>query len=952
MKYHILNIVLLFCQTICLAQIIDIRPQFGHDPLWGDVTEDGQYAVTGGRYSIILWNLQNGDAIIEQPFQCMDVHFVKGFPYYCVAADLVQTNGSLNSSADVLSIINLLTGDILFTIEKTEATKNDHNQYQLSIPFDSRGQFQITDNVGMHSNKWGGKLPGGISNVEISSDGKFLLVAGKHPVVWDLDKMKIRTEIPLYEYCIQDHDFIDAGLDVIPIASSDFKYKSKAAVMIGWRQFYKAHFCEGNQIIAGAPGGEIFLFSLNGDLQKTYKTEQKAQLIYDCTMMKDKVFATTSNQWMYEGDIEDDTLCLCMPIAVNEKTNYRIIYEIMPIPDKDLFICSTDGFNIYTGSLSDPHKGLESLYLGGNSTGSLSMARIDKDNIFITHLSGKYSFVNLETKEVETKKWNGTFEDFHACYVLNDGRILIGGFQGKIGVIKKGEREISQEITLGLGQIRGFAEDINRSRIYVTSSDGTLRILNSLTLSLIATCYNLGDMNSIVFCPDGYYYADKSVANLIMYGHGSELFSFDRFDLVKNRPDIIAKRLGAADEEVKLLERVYKKRLHRMGFEEEQIKTLENLPSIAITRFPSNHEISTDKITLGVQCNDKLYPIRKVFAWLNGTPLLGRDGMSVNNNLITLEFPILLSAGENKIEVSCINEAGVESLRKSRTISYINTHNNKNLYIVSLGVSSYKNDSYNLHYAAKDSKDITDIFQQSGKELYDTIFTLNLINQSVNYDAPSKIRDFLSNSTRNDIVIVFYAGHGLISNEYDYYLATYLTDFSSPETTAIKYEDFESIFDDILPLKKLFLIDACHSGEIDKEDVENSIQEASTKGKIVFRGNTMGKESIESQILRSQFNDIRRDQGTTILAGSNGMEVAIEGKEWQNGLFTWTIRQGLQDMKADINNDHKVTVSEMIRYTSDEVNKLSKGIQTPETRKLNPICNFVIKEQALSKKKD
>ena len=109
---------------------------------------------------------------------------------------------------------------------------------------------------------------------------------------------------------------------------------------------------------------------------------------------------------------------------------------------------------------------------------------------------------------------------------------------------------------------------------------------------------------------------------------------------------------------------------------------------------------------------------------------------------------------------------------------------------------------------------------------------------------------------------------------------------------------------------------------------------------------------MESQLLRAQFNDIRRGTGATVFAGSSGMEVAVEGDQWQNGLFTWALRNGLQNMEADADRDGYVTVSELMRYGQTEVYRLSEGRQSPSARSVNPYCDFVIRGPEREGKRD
>ncbi len=67
-------------------------------------------------------------------------------------------------------------------------------------------------------------------------------------------------------------------------------------------------------------------------------------------------------------------------------------------------------------------------------------------------------------------------------------------------------------------------------------------------------------------------------------------------------------------------------------------------------------------------------------------------------------------------------------------------------------------------------------------------------------------------------MIISYSGHGLLSKDYDYYLSTYNVNFQMPEENGLAYDELENLLDSIPARKKLMLIDACHSGEVDKEE--------------------------------------------------------------------------------------------------------------------------------------
>ena len=72
----------------------------------------------------------------------------------------------------------------------------------------------------------------------------------------------------------------------------------------------------------------------------------------------------------------------------------------------------------------------------------------------------------------------------------------------------------------------------------------------------------------------------------------------------------------------------------------------------------------------------------------------------------------------------------------------------------------------------------------------------------------------------DDVVIVFVAGHGVLDEKLDFYFGTYDMDFNNPKGRGLSYDELESVIEDIPARRKLILMDACHAGELDKEDVE------------------------------------------------------------------------------------------------------------------------------------
>ncbi|MBK9192704.1 MAG: hypothetical protein IPM77_15075 [Crocinitomicaceae bacterium] len=145
-------------------------------------------------------------------------------------------------------------------------------------------------------------------------------------------------------------------------------------------------------------------------------------------------------------------------------------------------------------------------------------------------------------------------------------------------------------------------------------------------------------------------------------------------------------------------------------------------------------------------------------------------------------------------------------------------------------------------------------------------------------------------------------------------------------------------------------MDTCHSGEVDKDEIQISDNQFDAQNEIVFRSvglavedkkNQLGLKST-TELMNSLFSDLRKGTGATVISSAGGVEFAIESATWQNGLFTYCLIDGLTNKKADLNNDLQITVSEIQKYVQTEVNRLSNGRQNPTSRIENNALDYRI----------
>lgn len=460
----------------------------------------------------------------------------------------------------------------------------------------------------------------------------------------------------------------------------------------------------------------------------------------------------------------------------------------------------------------------------------------------------------------------------------------------------------------------------------------------------------LEDNNYIIFFDDNYYMATKEIFDFLWFSEGDKIYRPEQFDLKFNRPDIVMKRLGFADPAtIQFFKNLYMKRLKKIGIEESQLSNSLDLPTLKIENFEKLDPIINSKeIGLNLQLKDSKYRLKSINIWINNTPVYGKNGMDLSKlkaKKTNKSILLPLANGNNKIQISVLNEIGLESLKETIYITSNQSDVKENLYLIALGVSEFENKDYNLKYAAKDASDVKNLFAQS--KLYANVYAKTLLNNEVTQKNVLELDEFLKNATVNDVVIVYIASHGLLDPAFNYYIASHNIDFHNPIKNGIAYESIENLLDKIKPLKKIMFIDACHSGEVDLEEIESTDNKTASDQEIAKRGATplnVKKKTVDQlKALNAElFSDLRRGNGTTIISSAGGLEYALESDKWKNGLFTYCLINGLLSKKADLDTDGNIMLSEIQSYVSAQVKELSHGLQQPTFRLQNLANDYQI----------
>ena len=479
--------------------------------------------------------------------------------------------------------------------------------------------------------------------------------------------------------------------------------------------------------------------------------------------------------------------------------------------------------------------------------------------------------------------------------------------------------------------------------------DGSTIIWDTNSGKQLAKVFPLNNQSTKLIAVSGNYYkVDKEITSQLYFIHNKNIYPIEQFDLKYNRPDIILDRLGYTDSSlIAAYHEAYLKRLKKMGFTEDMLKDDFHLPELKIENFEEMPTINDQgSIDIKLNLKDTKYKLDRINVWVNDVAIYGTDGISLRDKNVqeyVTNLTVNLAKGNNKVQVSVLNQAGAESYKETFEIECTKGKDKPNLYLITIGESEFKQSNYNLTYASKDATDIATLLSKS--KVYENVFTKILINEQVTKENVIALKSFLQQADINDQVMVFIAGHGVLDANLDYYFATYDMDFTNPSDKGLAYEDLEGLLDGIKPLKKTLIIDACHSGEIDKDEVVLAQNNTAEEGDIQFRtvGNTLkpklGMQNT-SELTKSLFTDLRKGTGATVISSAGGMEFAMESADWKNGLFTYCLLNGITSGDADLNHDGEIWLSELQAYVGEQVTELSGGKQQPTSRIENQTVDF------------
>ena len=453
---------------------------------------------------------------------------------------------------------------------------------------------------------------------------------------------------------------------------------------------------------------------------------------------------------------------------------------------------------------------------------------------------------------------------------------------------------------------------------------------------------NEAPRGAFIFTSDGYYSGDRSRLAELSFADRSGNVAFEKYDLIANRPDITLSRLGLVSEadRLRLFDAVRRRQARYIT--ESVPKIIPEDATLSVSAgLSEGASWVTEAELLPIEISlETSHSIRELVIRVNGTPVFRSSDELAST---TLEFNAPLQAGRNTITVDVRSDLGLLSSSQPLSVVRVGAPEPSRLHVFAVGVSDYQDDTLDLSYAAKDAQDLVSYLQSVKSDVVAKVVVDNKVDRSTLGEA----RTFFRAARPGDRAIFFLSGHGFLDEQMKYYFAAHTFDKSSPATGGFAMEDIDSVFDGSVVLNRAILIDTCHAGDFDEE--QGNVEIATLDNGLVVRG-TKGFESATTapriqpssaySTMKSVFADLNTRSGAHVLAASGGLEYSVEGPQWRNGVFTYSLLQALESGEADFDQDGFVEIRELGSYVSQSVASLTAYRQVPSSRSTNVRNNF------------
>jgi len=501
------------------------------------------------------------------------------------------------------------------------------------------------------------------------------------------------------------------------------------------------------------------------------------------------------------------------------------------------------------------------------------------------------------------------------------------------------------------GEVWAVSVSEDGNRLVSASNDQTIKLWNIETGENLATLFVTRNNEWICYTPQGYYQASAGGEQYIGWQinrgkeQTAEFYPVKAFSKQFFKPELVSITVqsGAFINAVTTYEEIKEEPI-LVKTEEEIEEVIEKImPPKVEWIYPDADFVEVDKNLIKVKAKvTSDVPITDVKVLIDGRPVSSKRGFKIEKadspTKKWVDFDIPLVNAESRLQIFAANE-NAKAVSDERVVRYKTSSNRDdnvvvqaddeltfdvidyvtkpNLYLLSIGVSDFRDEKYNLNFCDDDAEGITAAFKGRQKRLYKNVIAHQLTNEEATKE--NILNEFMwlqENVTQKDVVVIFIASHGF-NQDNKFYILPHDGNVNDLVNTGVDWQTFGDVLGQ-LPSKVLMFLDACHSGQL------------GTNVGIV--NNTEALRNLSSE-----------EYGVVIMSASTGAESSLENPEWGHGAFTLALLEGINQGYADIlPKDKTIFLRELDTYVFTRVRELTSERQNPTTQKPSTISSLPV----------
>ncbi len=250
------------------------------------------------------------------------------------------------------------------------------------------------------------------------------------------------------------------------------------------------------------------------------------------------------------------------------------------------------------------------------------------------------------------------------------------------------------------------------------------------------------------------------------------------------------------------------------------------------------------------------------------------------------------------------------------------------LYAVFIGVNDYNDDALDLKFAGKDAGDLASAVKSSSSKLLgkENVFIYRFDSSGERTAYPEKkqiakaFADIGTKASPNDILLVFFAGHGVVEGEQRqfYFLTREATKatINPRDIVDVGISSAEMMEwmkpDNIKAQKRILVLDACNSGA-----AINQMVKLGTGDQEYFAA----RNDDRVQQLK-QIDKLNEKSGLYVLSASASDQKAYEFGKYSQGLLTYSLLKVLKEDPRILYDNKYVNVSDWFNSSIETAGKI------------------------------